>query len=602
MSAPNAEFDIIFAGGGTASCLTASRLSDADPSLKILIVEAGPHIQEDLAHTQPARYFGHLVPTSNVVAFLVGNPEPNLGGRPAIIPYGQCVGGGSSINFMMYTRASASDYDDWEHKFGNPGWGSKDLIPLLKKTECYEVTPGKETHGYDGPLKVSRAGPYTNIGRDFIDTATKYEPRDGVTDDTNDLYEINKFARWQKWVDPKTGRRSDVPHYFIYNKNHPNLKIITGHFVKRVLFDGDRATGVEYVPNPKFHPDTKGQTYSARAKHLIVLGAGTFHTPTILERSGIGARSVLEKHGIPVRVDLPGVGEGMHDHTAVFTPYFASDDSETLDGITRNLDPDFKQWSDQWAKDGTGLMASNGIDAAIKLRPTREESRIIGPAFEKRWEEFFAPSPDKPALVYGVISSLVGDPTVTPNCKYFTFAHYLTHQSSTGWVHIRDAADPTVAPEFVTGFLNRPDDLELLRWIYKRSREFARRMPCYRGELAASHPDFLQGSKAVNSAKTPVAIGVADLEYSAADDKAIDDYVRRMASTTWHSLGTASMKPREQGGVVDSALNVYGVKGLKVNDLSVAPGNVAANTYSTTLTIAEKAALIIAAELGIKGV
>lgn len=98
MSAPNAEFDIIFAGGGTASCLTASRLSDADPSLKILIVEAGPHIQEDLAHTQPARYFGHLVPTSNVVAFLVGNPEPNLGGRPAIIPYGQCVGGGSSIN------------------------------------------------------------------------------------------------------------------------------------------------------------------------------------------------------------------------------------------------------------------------------------------------------------------------------------------------------------------------------------------------------------------------------------------------------------------------------------------------------------------------
>ena len=145
-------------------------------------------------------------------------------------------------------------------------------------------------------------------------------------------------------------------------------------------------------------------------------------------------------------------------------------------------------------------------------------------------------------------------------------------------------------------------------------------MPCYRGELAASHPDFPQGSKAVNSAKTPVAIGVANLEYSAADDKAIDDYVRRMASTTWHSLGTASMKPREQGGVVDSALNVYGVKGLKVNDLSVAPGNVAAvrilvyvlprcslicvlqNTYSTTLTIAEKAALIIAAELGIKGV
>ena len=137
--------------GGTTSCLVAGRLADADPSLKILILESGPHTQDDLAHTQPARYLSHLAPTSTTVSFMVANPEKELRDRQTIVPCGNCVGGGSSINcktitsslrpiadggflaVMMYTRAAASDYDDWEKKFANPGWGSKEIIPLLKK-------------------------------------------------------------------------------------------------------------------------------------------------------------------------------------------------------------------------------------------------------------------------------------------------------------------------------------------------------------------------------------------------------------------------------------------------------------------------------------
>lgn len=138
--------------GGTSACLIASRLADADPTLKILLVESGPHTQDDLAHLQPARFLSHIAPTTKAASFMIANPEKELLGRETVVPCGNCVGGGSSMNckcrargtrvlsvltarvtVMMYTRAAASDYDDWENKFKNPGWGSKDLIPLLKK-------------------------------------------------------------------------------------------------------------------------------------------------------------------------------------------------------------------------------------------------------------------------------------------------------------------------------------------------------------------------------------------------------------------------------------------------------------------------------------
>ncbi|KAF7968256.1 hypothetical protein HWV62_31089, partial [Athelia sp. TMB] len=166
------DYDIIFAGGGTAGCLIASRLATADPSLKILVLEGGMHTKDLPAHTQPARYFSHLAPTSTTVTFNIGNPAPELTGRQLITPSGRCVGGGSSINsssikadcnaaVAMYTRAQRSDYDDWERVHGNPGWGSADLIPLMQKTETYqagdpEANPKlKRTHGFSGPLKVS---------------------------------------------------------------------------------------------------------------------------------------------------------------------------------------------------------------------------------------------------------------------------------------------------------------------------------------------------------------------------------------------------------------------------------------------------------------
>jgi len=143
-----------------------------------------------------------------------------------------------------------------------------------------------------------------------------------------------------------------------------------------------------------------------------------------------------------------------------------------------------------------------------------------------------------------------------------------------------------------------------LTWGYKFSREIARRMPHFRGEPSVLHPAFAPGSAAaiVEHAEGPVAFDTPRIKYSDEDERAIEAYARATVGTIWHSLGTCAMKPRERDGVVDSHLSVYGVRGLKVADLSIAPANVSANTYSTALVIGEKAAVIIAEELGVKGV
>lgn len=140
MSAPHpiqVAYDLVFAGGGTAACIAASRLATAFPDLSILVLEMGPTTKDKIEHIQPGRFLTHLAPTSTTAQFNVSKPSENVGGRSVIVPSGRCVGGGSSINWMLYNRPAASDFDDWEKKFGNVGWAAKDLIPMLEKVWCF---------------------------------------------------------------------------------------------------------------------------------------------------------------------------------------------------------------------------------------------------------------------------------------------------------------------------------------------------------------------------------------------------------------------------------------------------------------------------------
>ncbi|KAJ3514907.1 hypothetical protein NLJ89_g2088 [Agrocybe chaxingu] len=606
MATGETTYDIIFAGGGASACVTAGRLAAADPSLKILVLEAGAHTRDLDHHVQPGNYFSNLLVPRDVFSFHLGQGGKGTNGRTHIVPTGRALGGGSAVNFVMYVRPAASDYDDWENVHGNKGWGSKDLIPLLRKAETYQPDPSAPTHGFDGPLKISFAQDSHNVSDEALRVAQAYEKEYKAVDDFSNFSgdSINGWTRIPRWIDAKTGRRSDTAHYYIYNQDHnKNLEVLTRRKVARVIFEGNRAVGVEHVDDVVGRSKCVPESRISKASRLVVLSAGAFGSPAILERSGIGAANVLEKCGIKQLVDLPGVGEKYLDHNVVFVPYHASEDAETMDSLFRATPEEAEVHSKRWLEFGGGLLANNGINSGIKLRPTKEDLKSMSPEFDDRWATFFANAPDKPVMVLANLSGYFGVNPAVPRGNHLTAGYYSCYPISTGHLHVTSATDLYSHMDFKPGFLEHPADVAILRWTYKRSREITRRMKYYRGEVEICHPQYPAGSLAASKRTDgPVDIDAPPLVYTREDDEAIDEYHRQNIETTWHSIGTCPMKPREKGGVVDSRLNVYGVKNLKVADCSITPSNVSANTYSTAVAIGEKAAVIIAEELGIKGV
>ncbi|KAH9053396.1 alcohol oxidase-like protein [Lactarius vividus] len=542
MSTPtviNEEYDIVIAGGGTAACVIAGRLAAADANLRVLLLEAGPTTYNDPAHTQPLSFLSHLAPGSRT----------------------------------------------------NPGWGSKDLVPLLKKIETYQVPGGGPTHGTDGPLGVSPGGFFSDLAEQFLQVARKLDPdRAQKPDDadTNDLETINVYTVCvsRSIVRLSNALAAEVAQVSAYSPAE------------------NRATGVAYALNPLFHPDGPKDTRTVRGTKLVLVSAGSFGSPGILERSGIGAKGVLERVGVKQRIDLPGVGENYQDHNVLFLEFFAADEAQTMDAIFRNEEGALDIMAAELGKTKKEISMHNSIDAGIKWRPKPSEVAELGPEFQKYWDLYFANAPDKPVLWVGIGSAFMGNPALVPRRKYFTLGTFTEHPVARGHVHITHADDVSAPADFVPGYLESKADVQPLTWGYKFMREIARRMPHFRGEPPALHPAFAPGGPAavMAHAEGPVSFDAPRLVYSEEDERALEVFVRAIVATTWHSLGTCAMKPREQGGVVDAKLNVYGVRGLKVADLSVPPANVSANTYGTALVIGEKAAVIIAEELGIKGI
>ncbi|KAG8691277.1 hypothetical protein FRC11_005358 [Ceratobasidium sp. 423] len=561
------EVDIIFVGGGTTACVAAGRLAKANPELDILLVEQGSNNYMEPNVVTPAVFITHMAPGSKTATFWKGNQSAALNGRSPIVPTGRTLGGGSSINFLMYTRPSASDFDDWKTE----GWGSKDMLPLLRKaTQAY--------------LEVAQ--------------------KRGIplVQDKQDLNTGHGCQRWAKWVDPVTGTRQDAAHRYIHPlSDNKHLQIMTGTKVVRVVFDGTKATGVEVVADKETNEGADQTPHIIKARKLIVVSAGALGSPVVLQRSGVGEAERLKKLGINVVSDLP-VGSTYEDHNLSLHPYHVADDTETVDPI---LDQDPAALAEAQAQftQGKGPLTINWIDAGSKLRPTPKELEEMGPAFAKVWKNYFEPNPDKPVMLQAVVAGWLGPREIIPykGARMIMMGNYSGYPISRGHVYIT-STDPYGAPDFETGFFNEQADVDIQIWAYKHSREVARRLPQYRGEFAALHPKFPEGSAAacVKLDGPPDVESVKDIVYSPEDNKAIETHVRQFIETTWHSIGTILMKPKEQGGCVDARLNVYGTQNLKVADLSIVPGNVGSNTNSTALVVGEKAATIIAKDLGLR--
>ncbi|KAK0203521.1 hypothetical protein DFS33DRAFT_1374034 [Desarmillaria ectypa] len=553
----------------SAACVVAGRLAEADPSLKFLHVHSG-------------RYFVNMAHPILFMYYLARQNKA-LDGRQAAVQTGKCVGEGSCVNcdtsIMMHARASASDLDDWE-KVGNPGWDSKDLIPLARKIsssiflslETYEpiTSEGLSTDGDFSPIHVSRGGHKTDIGDQFLAVAKKYDKERGFTGDVNDLSSCNAYGVSQvrslffDEVYPFTvaRARSHAAHHFIYNQEHnTNLEVLTGQLVKRVLFENNCAVGVNDI-------DQAASAKKKFASHLVVLTAGTF--------GGIGAKHILAKSDIPLVVDLP-------DHRLVLTPYNASNDSDSMKAMFEGKDSELNTDEDTWIIIYADRRAYSGIDSDIKIRPTEKDLAELGPELKKRWESLYVPASEKSLLWLGPIARYMGRTPDLPDGKLFTM------------VYVK-----------YTTVICRHADVLALRWAHKRGRELARRMGAYHGEHKPDHPSFSERSSAIiGDASGPIDIDAPDIVYSADDGKITDAYHRANGAFVFHILllllGSSAMKPRQKMGAADSRLNVYGIQNLKVADLSITSSNVNANTYNTTMIIGEKAAIIIAEELGIKG-
>lgn len=594
------EVDIIFAGGGTAACVAAGRLAKANPDLKILLVEGGRNNFNDPTVTNPAVYLSHLAPNSKTALFYKSKASKHLNGREAIVPMGGLLGGGSSINFMMYTRAQGCDFDSWN----TPGWSAKDMLPLCNKLETFhpKANPDPSKHGYDGPVHISDGGYRGKSEDQFAETVKSMGYK--MIEDLQDLESVGGFAKWHRYVGPD-GKRQDAAHRYVHpllqDGQHPNLHILLESKVIRVIFDESsppKAIGIEYEPNEDHQPSialSKPVHKTIKARKLVVVTAGALGTPQILERSGVGNPELLKKLDIPVIADVPGVGENYQDHHLLLYPYKSNlDPEETLDGILSGRKDFVKALGEK-----DPMLGWNGIDICAKIRPSDADIAALGPDFQKDWDRDFKPFPTRPMMLCGVVNAFLADPSLVEPGQYMTMGAYTAYPFSRGSIHITDKENVIDGYDFDTGFLNHPSDIKKQLWAYKMSREIARRLPYYKGELELGHPKFPEGSKAALGVGLEDAIKT-DIEYSAEDDAVIESWIRDNLNTTWHSLGTCQMREREKGGVVDADLNVYGVSGLKVADLSMVPENVGANTNNTALVVGEKAAVIIGKELGIE--
>ncbi|KAF9777241.1 hypothetical protein IL306_004489 [Fusarium sp. DS 682] len=592
------EVDVIIAGGGTAACVVAGRLAEADPNLSILLIEGGQDNRGNPSIENPVFFLDHLLPTSTTTLFYQANKSDRLAGRESIVPCGGTLGGGSSINFMMYTRAQRADFDSWK----TPGWSADEIYPFLKKLETYHGRGNPEHHGFDGPVHISD-GTYRSKKpeSDFINAMSQVGWPE--IHDLQTLNHNNGVERWLRYVS-KDGRRQDTATAYLHNKiddkKYPNLHVLVESKVVRVLLDDDkRAVGVEYTPNPAFQSQinpTQHPKLSVKARKLVVVSCGALGTPPVLERSGIGAPEVLKKAGVDVKVDLPGVGDEYQDHNLILYPYRTNlQPDETADRILRS--PDKRQ---EFIQSKDPMLGWNGIDISSKLRPTDADVASLGPEFQKAWDRDFKNNPNRPLMLMGMISCFLGDHSTVPEEQYVTVGNYTAYPYSRGHVHITGPGldDPL---DFDVGFLSDENDIDLKKqiWAYKKSREIMRRTKMYRGEVAAGHPAWPQGSKAASVELNEALANVSDIQYTAEDDKAIEEWVRQNVATTWHSISTCRMAPREKKGVVDERLNVWGTKGLKLADLSIPPENVGANTNNTAIVVGEKAADIIIKDLGL---
>lgn len=519
------EFDYIVVGGGSSGCVLAARLSE-DPGSSVLLIESGRMDKDPWIHI-PATFF-KVIGKGRDVHFYTSEPDKGLNGRANVVPQGNVIGGGSSLNAMIYVRGHAHDYDSWA-QMGLRNWSYEKVLPVFKALENNQRLTG-EFHGAEGPLRVSDRGYGHPLSWAFVRAAQEAglpynEDFNGGTQEGVGFYQTTT-SRGRRWSSAQAFLRSAL--------GRPNLTVLTERKAARILFEGRRATGVELLDGAK---------YTARKE--IVLTAGAIATPKLLQLSGIGNAAELAQHGIPVVADLPGVGENYQDHLE------ATVQGETVDPISMfGHDVGLRAVGHmlQYLTTRTGLLTSTVVEAGGFA-----DTAGTG----------------QPDVQFHVLPSFNGfaERESEPGHGISIGPCFLRPQSR-GTVKLR-SANPADAALFNANSLSAPADLEtLVRGV----------------ELAIRILEAPSLARVVKRRVLPKP-GIEK------DPEALRDYVRTISKTVFHPSGTAKMgAPDDAMAVVGEDLKVRGVEGLRVADASVMPNLVSGNTNAPVMMIAERAA------------
>lgn len=524
------EFDYIIAGGGSAGCVLAARLSE-DPSVSVCLIEAGGQ-GKDLLIRVPVGAAGMISgrPKINNWAYQTV-PQPGLNGRRGYQPRGRTLGGSSAINAMLYVRGHRKDYDEWA-SLGADGWAWDDVAPWFAHAERNQ-RPTKG-HGANGPLNIADQSEPRPITHAFLEAASEQgwplnPDFNGDRQSGAGLYQVTQFFDTAK----KGQRCSAAAAYLHPVMDRPNLTVMTRTRADRITFDGTRATGLEVT--------TKRRRKTLRARKEVIVTLGAFGSPALLQRSGVGPADLLAEHGIAPVAEHPDIGSNLQDHLDVVMS-FRSARPDTF-GINPRGIWHFIKGANRWRKDGSGMIATPYGEGGAFLRSD--------------------PRLDRPDLQIHFVPAIVDQHNRKLHLSFGYSCHIcLLRPASRGTVRIA-STDPAKAPLIDPGFLSNAADL----------------------------PPMIHGARMMERMLASSAFDPWRKDQYYPHDgsyPAWEQDIRDRADTIYHPVGTCRM-----GGAdapCDPVGRVRGTTGLRVADASLMPRLVGGNTNAPVIMMAERIA------------